>query len=562
MTGKLDAQLGLGGQVVVRVQMEADQIIEITRTYDGASNPIKSVYAESHKRVPGDIAQLFPILAYSQTETLEIAKDNNAQLQLIDTLLDLATIESRTASLEGELDKSDADIADAQAAEDVLEKAENDLATHDEKIRQVERALKSKELDALKDLKPKSDYLSKVDEFADAIEQSVEGLAASIKECAIPRVPASLATDKEVERLIDALTADSRGAVDSAKQLESDVASIAKRARGAMAAWDKVVGEKKKGYEEWVKKQGGDRPTLLARKTAFENQRPSLAAAVTALNQKIQALPKLRINRTKLLADLDVEIEKRHNLRKDKYAELTAASNGRLQLTLGKDGERSRYKDALGVLKTGSRLQDATIDQLCDYVLPRELLAFVAKDDADDLAKAAHIPVTSARNLVSHLRATDNVKGLLALEHGELLQDKPAIRFRKDDGKYYELAELSVGQKCTALLVIALADGSRPVIIDQPEDALDITSVYEDVTLQLRGRKHARQFIVTTHNPTVAVAADSDQFHVLRASASRAQLSTEGAIDRPIVRAAVIQHLEGGEVPFALKTKKYGLPLQ
>ena len=79
--------------------------------------------------------------------------------------------------------------------------------------------------------------------------------------------------------------------------------------------------------------------------------------------------------------------------------------------------------------------------------------------------------------------------------------------------------------------------------------------------LQIRSRKHARQYIVTTHNPTVAVAGDSDQFHVLTASASQAELTTEGAIDRPVVRAAVIQHLEGGAEPFAVKTKKYGLPV-
>jgi ABC-type enterochelin transport system ATPase subunit len=186
----------------------------------------------------------------------------------------------------------------------------------------------------------------------------------------------------------------------------------------------------------------------------------------------------------------------------------------------------------------------------------------VVNNDPDGLASAAHIQAPSSKNLISHLSASEDVEGLLALEHGELLQDSPTIRFRKDDGKYYELSQLSVGQKCTALLVIALADGSRPVIIDQPEDALDITSVYEDVTLQLRSRKHARQFIVTTHNPTVAVASDSDQFHVLKASASQAQLSTKGAIDRPVVRAAVIQHLEGGAEPFALKTKKYGLPVR
>lgn len=39
-------------------------------------------------------------------------------------------------------------------------------------------------------------------------------------------------------------------------------------------------------------------------------------------------------------------------------------------------------------------------------------------------------------------------------------------------------------------------------------------------------------------------------------------MTTQGAIDRPIVRDAVIQLLEGGEESFAMKTRKYGLPRQ
>ena len=109
------------------------------------------------------------------------------------------------------------------------------------------------------------------------------------------------------------------------------------------------------------------------------------------------------------------------------------------------------------------------------------------------------------------------------------------------------------------ILIVALVDGARPVLIDQPEDALDIPSVYEDVTLPLRGRKHERQFIVTTHNPTVAVAGDSDKFHVLRASAKAATVSVAGAIDRRSVRTEVLQHLEGGNVPLQLKIEKYQL---
>jgi Fe-S cluster assembly ATPase SufC len=96
-----------------------------------------------------------------------------------------------------------------------------------------------------------------------------------------------------------------------------------------------------------------------------------------------------------------------------------------------------------------------------------------------------------------------------------------------------------------------------PVIIDQPEDALDVTSVWEDVAKKLRRGKNSRQFILTTHNSSVAVAADSDQFIILSAGATAGKIIASGAIDRPEVRDLVINHLEGGPEPYGLRAQKY-----
>ena len=52
------------------------------------------------------------------------------------------------------------------------------------------------------------------------------------------------------------------------------------------------------------------------------------------------------------------------------------------------------------------------------------------------------------------------------------LADILSIKFRKPDtGEYEAIERLAHGQKCTAILVVALADGKEPLIIDQPEDA-------------------------------------------------------------------------------------------
>ena len=55
------------------------------------------------------------------------------------------------------------------------------------------------------------------------------------------------------------------------------------------------------------------------------------------------------------------------------------------------------------------------------------------------------------------------------------LVDRPdglTMRFRKpDDSPYVAIEDLAHGQRCTAILVTLLADGTTPVHVDQPEQA-------------------------------------------------------------------------------------------
>ena len=107
--------------------------------------------------------------------------------------------------------------------------------------------------------------------------------------------------------------------------------------------------------------------------------------------------------------------------------------------------------------------------------------------------------------------------------------------------------------------IIAFSEGSRPIIIDQPEDSLDNPSVYEDVVSKLRAGKEKRQFILTTHNSSVGVASDSDNFIILESTATQGDIKCVGAIDRSKVRLEIIKHLEGGQKPYKLKSKKYNV---
>lgn len=86
-----------------------------------------------------------------------------------------------------------------------------------------------------------------------------------------------------------------------------------------------------------------------------------------------------------------------------------------------------------------------------------------------------------------------------------------------------------------------------------------MATVYLDVVQRLREGKDLRQFIITTHNPNVAVSSDSDKYHVLRGTASAGEIICAGAIDLEHIAKEVIEQLEGGVEPYRLRGQKYNL---
>ena len=266
--------------------------------------------------------------------------------------------------------------------------------------------------------------------------------------------------------------------------------------------------------------------------------------------------------RNGLLDQVEKAYEQIYHIRESKFEQLIGLSDNKLNLVINHAEDRTTFEDKLmDLLKGGGQNAISVSDRkkIARHINPRYFVELIIHENIKELSKEAKISATIAKRVVEKLRSCDDFSDVLSIQHICHPADVPTIYYRKEGGEYAELSELSIGQKCTALLIIALCDGDMPVVIDQPEDALDIISVWEDIAKKLRRGKNTRQFILTTHNSSVAVAADSDQFIVLKAGASSGRVVAAGAIDRPEVRKAVIEHMEGGEEPIRLRLKKYNL---
>ena len=134
-----------------------------------------------------------------------------------------------------------------------------------------------------------------------------------------------------------------------------------------------------------------------------------------------------------------------------------------------------------------------------------------------------------------------------------LPEDSVTVSFRdrrQPEAPWQPLVQGSPGQQTAALLAFVLGYGEEPIILDQPEDDLDNSLIYELLVRRLREQKAYRQIIVVTHNPNIVVHGDAEMIVSLETRNGEAQIACSGGLQQPEVREEVCRVMEGGREAF------------
>ncbi len=139
--------------------------------------------------------------------------------------------------------------------------------------------------------------------------------------------------------------------------------------------------------------------------------------------------------------------------------------------------------------------------------------------------------------------------------------DSVRVSFRDPQGGWRPLTQASPGQQTAALLAFVLGHGEEPIILDQPEDDLDNTLIYDLLVSQLRETKLKRQVIVVTHNPNIVVHGDAEFVLSLEAGNGESRKACEGGLQEQKVRDEICRVMEGGREAFKSRYKRI-MPLE
>ncbi|MEX2181892.1 MAG: PHP domain-containing protein [Gemmatimonadaceae bacterium] len=561
---KLQKQLRIHGEVTVIYRDGSGTRYKICRKYENPRDPYSSavscVNIDSGKAFSGDLSSLVPLLIYSQNEILEITRDEHAQLGLLDNFQDLDTYQNQVTEIRQNLGRLDQKLH--QAIEDsanceVLKKQLQNTEVALEKLsKQIGIADKSKASKPYLALSAERTAIEeKIEEF-DPLLELIDDAIEAFKENA----PTGKVQADTIGAIDTSLRASYSVALGGLKATRKDVEKAHEQARIALRGWDK-----RNKYQQ-LEKEYVATVTLKKREEGLETKRRSLldekkglVARITQAEKAAKQDGKFRAERETLLATLG-ETKTRYFTERSKQAELiTTKAGGKLRIAVQAGDNRSAYTGLLKDLAVGSYAEKKEIDRIVSQVTPVEFVRMVLDRNAKALAKRADISEQKAEAIVTALNETGVRLKTMSMQYDGYPEDRIEIAYQKRDGQYYPLSELSMGQKADALIMIALGDGAMPVVIDQPEDALDIPSIWANICSRLRISKHVRQFVFTTHNSSISVSSDSDQFIVFEADGRKGWVARSGSIDEQAIKDDVVDHLEGGYKSYELKRKKYGL---
>lgn len=567
---KLEKRLEVGNSVEIVYQISDGTQYRINRVFEGRTGGVHSLQIQSTSRCEnittgdefkGDIARLCPILAYSQTEVIKIAEDKNAQLRLIDRFIDTRQIESEITKVRTTLEDNDSVLNQSIQARWRLDTCQLEIRTLTEQIAAIDRSLANPLFNSFKAAEKKKQIFNSKITYVDEIISMVRQWQVDIGNQLLVELPDDFSNEPILKSVQDYAGKAKTVLSQSLSSVVPQLISQKEKINTELTEWLPEYTQISQAYSALLKEIGGDREAKEYERKRLEGQLANLKREELDYLKLTDNLPNLLTARNAALDQLERLYHQYFDIRKEKYDEITELSDNKLKLILNHASDRSEYLTNLSELVKGGQNAPSMPDRekIVNGIMPRRFVQYILDHNDAHLAAESGITEGWAKKIIEKLWSVDDFTNVLALQHNCFPSDVPSIQFCKEGGVYEDLTELSGGQKCTALLIIALCDGTMPVVIDQPEDALDVISVWEDISKKLRRGKNSRQFILTTHNSSVAVASDTDQFIVMKAGATSGRIVASGAIDRPDVKKAVIDHLEGGEDPYILRSKKYNI---
>lgn len=501
----------------------------------------------------------FKVDAYSQTELLEIARSFKNQLKMVDQYINFGNLKLDRDSIKRDLEINEGHIEEKTSVISELSGKVGEIQTIREKLRGLEsRGVKS----ILKDHLLWEEEKRILENMHDSLEREIQKWRIFQKEYQTNILTPNL---KEIENLpkqeilkksIESLDGSKREVKSDLEKLVSKLSKNQDDLEKLIAQWDKEYRDNKEELRKLLAELGSSGASVRDYEDylKLEKKKKDLEGIVKEIKKEDVVLSKLRTERLKILEIFKINRDDIYNLRAELIKKINKAFEGFIKIKIEKEMDVSIYSDYLvdEVLSSqGLKISKVERAKIAQMVHPMRLAELTEKDDFESLAKEAGIREEIAKKTIALTKG--KIYKIQTLD----IEDKVTVEL--NDLGWKHLSSCSDGQKCTAILSIAMFERDIPLMIDQPEDSLDNSFIYQAVVTAIRKIKNGRQLIIATHNANIPVLGDSELILVMVSNGKNGFITERGVIDKDRIKIHVQNILEGGKDAFERRKSKYGI---
>ena len=529
---------------------------------DGTAHPITLTEGGVQRSEEGDIRERFPVRIYSQKQLFAIAQNPKALLTVIDD-----SPEVNGADLGRRMDElRDRYLALRAGARSEARKARErpnrtaTLADVRRKLKVLEDGGQAQVLNDYRRQRRRANTWDAIIGFSestlDAVEQSVEGLS-------VPDLDSENDDSQDENHLVRLHTALAQTFDDA----RSDFSRVLRKVRREIKTtrsgpdakqWQSLLDTSCREFEKVTAE-------LAAEGISDPNDYSRLLAEEGRLRREIEGLVEaearagdLEKEATEVLAAYR-KVRQELSDRRRRFAEDTSSNTIRVEVR--PFGDTTDLVDYLG-----DRLGIESFER--DR---RALASMIGTEEREewDWQRLERVvgqmsAVLDGKPVTWEVRDSRFVKKLQGTEPERLdrvtlylPEDLVTVRFRDHSRiNWRPLEQGSPGQQTAALLAFVLGYGTEPIVLDQPEDDLDNTLIYDLLVTSLRQTKKARQIIIVTHNPNIVVHGDAELVISLESGRGQSHVNSIGGLQESKIRAEVCRVMEGGQEAFESRYRR------
>jgi DNA repair ATPase RecN len=559
-----------------------DTVVEVTYRKDGErfilswdqqghTRPISRLDGDQRVAEEGDIRERFPVRIYSQKQLFDLARKPDALLTVVDDSVDVRGAELMRLCREAEAQYlslcAEARALRAQAAN--LPARTATLADVRRKLDMLQQGGHAKTLNDYRLRRRQDGTWESIHKAATEAVEAVNQAAADRLAVADLDLGAE-ADDDKVTAALKRMHAQMRTVVANLqKAILNAVAQTRTEIEGVRTgedsvAWRAAVNASEQEYQTVAQQ-------LAEAGIASPDEYRDLLQRGATLEQEIGTLEKQRVTADEREREAAAKLlryrELRSNLieRRKRFASKTSSDLIKVEIKgyAMREGLEDFLRDAFGIPRF-----DDDYRALVEQVVPAADQSWSFEKLDETVALLRDVLGDSQKQWETRDRRFETALRKLQPERLDrvalyLPEDSVEVSFRdprNGNAEWRQLAQGSPGQQTAALLAFVLGYGHEPIILDQPEDDLDNTLIYEVLVRRLRETKPIRQVIVVTHNPNIVVHGDAELVVSLEARGGQTQIAFAGGLQEQKARDEICRVMEGGRDAFETRYRRIMLP--